>query len=64
MTNTARDALIGICILYAVNGVVVFFRLLGRVRGIGIGADDFLAVGAFVRFSKPQPDKSSFFNSS
>lgn len=53
MTETARDALIGICLLYAINGVVVFFRLLGRLRGIGIGVDDYLAVAAFVRISKP-----------
>ncbi|KAK4458579.1 hypothetical protein QBC42DRAFT_340937 [Cladorrhinum samala] len=48
MTDTARDALIGICFLYVINGVVVIFRLLGRVRGIGIGVDDVLAVAAFL----------------
>ncbi|KAK3989319.1 hypothetical protein QBC44DRAFT_291130 [Cladorrhinum sp. PSN332] len=47
MTNSARDALIGISFLWAINGVVVFFRLLGRFRGIGIGLDDVLAVVAF-----------------
>ena len=52
MTDTARDALIGICFLYVINGVVVIFRLLGRVRGIGIGVDDVLAVAAFVCISK------------
>ncbi|KAK4159810.1 hypothetical protein QBC43DRAFT_271562 [Cladorrhinum sp. PSN259] len=48
MTKNARDALIGISFLWCINGFVVFFRLVGRVRGIGIGADDILAVVAFL----------------
>ena len=49
MTTSARDSLIAISFLWVLFGVVVGFRLLGRIRGIGIGADDILALSAFVR---------------
>lgn len=48
MTDSARDAIIGISFLWALFGFVVFFRLLGRWRGIGLGVDDVLAVVAFI----------------
>ncbi|KAK4189410.1 hypothetical protein QBC35DRAFT_514007 [Podospora australis] len=48
MTDKGRDALIGISFLCALFGFVVFFRLLGRWRGIGFGLDDILAVVAFI----------------
>ncbi|KAL1959778.1 hypothetical protein VTO42DRAFT_1364 [Malbranchea cinnamomea] len=47
MTKSARDSLIAICILWVLVGTVVFLRLLGRYRGVGIGADDILSVIAF-----------------
>ncbi|KAK4228583.1 hypothetical protein QBC38DRAFT_151112 [Podospora fimiseda] len=48
ITDGARDALIGISFLWAINGFVVFFRLLGRFRGVGIDVDDVLALVAFL----------------
>jgi len=48
MTESARDALIGLALLWVLFGAVVGFRLLGRKRGVGIGVDDVLAVVAFV----------------
>ncbi|KAK4247432.1 integral membrane [Corynascus novoguineensis] len=48
MVGSARDSLIGICFLWTIFGVVVFFRLLGRIRGVGIGADDVLSLAAFL----------------
>ena len=51
MTGSARDSVIAIACLWVLFGVVVFFRLLGRIRGVGIGADDILALIAFVRFA-------------
>ncbi len=42
MTNSARDALIPISVLWVLFLLTVGFRLLGRVRGIGLGADDIL----------------------
>jgi len=48
MTSAARDALIGLSLLWVLFGVVVGLRLLGRKKGVGIGVDDILAVVAFV----------------
>jgi len=48
MTRQARDALITIAALWAVFAVVVVFRVLGRVRGAGIGLDDILSCVALV----------------
>ena len=48
MTTSARDSLIAIAVLWVLFGIVVGFRLLGRIRGIGIGLDDILALSAFV----------------
>lgn len=53
MTTSARDSLIAIAVLWVLFGVVVFFRLLGRIRGIGVAADDVLALTAFVRSFSP-----------
>ena len=49
MTASARDSLIAIAFLWVLFGIVVSFRVFGRIRGVGIGADDVLAVTAFVR---------------
>lgn len=49
MTGSARGSLIAICVLWALVAAVVFFRLLGRHRGVGIGLDDILAAVSFVR---------------
>ena len=49
MTASARDSLIAIAFLWVLFGIVVSFRVFGRIRGVGIGADDILAVTAFVR---------------
>ncbi|KAK1523006.1 hypothetical protein CABS01_16471 [Colletotrichum abscissum] len=46
MTTSARDSLIAICFLWAVFAAVVFARLWGRYRGIGVGGDDILALAA------------------
>lgn len=48
MTGQARDALIAISVLWILFAVVVFFRLLGRLRGAGIGPDDVLSCIALV----------------
>ena len=48
-TDSARDSLIGIAFLCALNALVVGLRLLARYRGAGIGIDDILATIAFVR---------------
>ncbi|KAL2018689.1 hypothetical protein VTK56DRAFT_524 [Thermocarpiscus australiensis] len=48
MVGSARGSLIGICFLWVLFGVVVSFRLLGRIRGMGIGADDILSLTAFL----------------
>ena len=50
MMPEARDALIAIVFLWVIFGGVVFFRFLGRIQGVGLGADDFLALASFVRF--------------
>lgn len=50
MTASARDSLIAISFLWVLFGVVVGFRLVGRLRGVGVGADDIFALSAFVRF--------------
>ncbi|KAI0482608.1 hypothetical protein GGR56DRAFT_197644 [Xylariaceae sp. FL0804] len=46
MTDPARMSLIAISVLWAVGAIVVFLRVLGRWRGVGIGVDDVLAVVA------------------
>lgn len=48
MTGSARDSLIAISVLWVLFAVTVGFRLLGRVRGMGLGADDLLSVIALV----------------
>jgi len=48
MTKQARDALITIAVLWVLFAAVVFFRLLGRLRGAGIGPDDVLSCVALV----------------
>lgn len=48
MTDGCRDALIAMCILWLLVAGVIFLRVLGRYRGIGIGGDDILVVVAFV----------------
>jgi hypothetical protein len=48
MTGGARDALIGTSVLLALFATTVFFRLLGRFRGVGIGVDDILSTLAMV----------------
>ncbi|KAF6843351.1 integral membrane protein [Colletotrichum musicola] len=46
MTTSARDALIAISFLWVLFAAVVFARLWGRYRGIGISGDDILALVA------------------
>lgn len=48
MTPHARDALVSVCILWAVCVGVVVLRLAGRLRGAGISVDDALAFMALV----------------
>jgi hypothetical protein len=48
MTKQARDALITIAVLWVLFAAVVFMRLLGRLRGAGIGPDDVLSCVALV----------------
>ena len=48
MTRQARDSLIAIAVLWVICAAVVGFRLLGRVRGAGIGPDDVLSCVALV----------------
>ncbi|CAM1503629.1 Fc.00g012200.m01.CDS01 [Cosmosporella sp. VM-42] len=48
MVGKARDSLIAISFLWLLFATVVFFRLLGRFRGIGIGVDDILALVALI----------------
>lgn len=48
MTRQARDSLIAIAVLWVICAAVVFFRLMGRVRGAGIGPDDVLSSVALV----------------
>lgn len=48
MTGEARDALIAICVLWVLFAATVFFRMLGRIRGAGVGADDILSLIALV----------------
>ncbi|KAM5349722.1 hypothetical protein ACJ41O_006227 [Fusarium nematophilum] len=48
MVGKARDSLIAISFLWILFATVVFFRLLGRFRGIGIGVDDILAFVALI----------------
>lgn len=48
MTDDARDGLIAIAVLWALFAMTVFFRILGRVRGAGIGLDDVLSLVALV----------------
>ena len=51
MTRQARDSLIAIAVLWVICAAVVFFRLMGRVRGAGIGPDDVLSCVALVCLS-------------
>ncbi|KAM0723252.1 hypothetical protein Q7P37_001453 [Cladosporium fusiforme] len=51
MTGQARDALIAMSVLWVLFASTVFFRLLGRFRGAGIGADDVLSFAALVMAS-------------
>lgn len=48
MTRQAQDSLIAIAVLWVIGAAVVGFRLLGRVRGAGIGPDDVLSCVALV----------------
>lgn len=48
MTDGARHALIAISVLWAVFVSVVVFRIYGRYRGVGLGADDILSVVALI----------------
>ena len=48
MTGSARDSLIAIAVLWVMFAITVGFRLLGRIRGIGLGLDDILSVTALV----------------
>ena len=48
MTRQAQDSLIAIAVLWVICAAVVGFRLLGRVRGAGIGPDDVLSSVALV----------------
>ena len=48
MTRQARDSLIAIAVLWVICAAVVGYRLLGRVRGAGIGPDDVLSSVALV----------------
>ena len=48
MTRQARDALITIAVLWVIFAAVVFMRLVGRLRGAGIGPDDVLSCVALV----------------
>ncbi|KAL0931545.1 uncharacterized protein CTRU02_214280 [Colletotrichum truncatum] len=46
MTKGAQNSLIAISFLWVIFATVVFARLWGRFRGVGIGGDDILAVVA------------------
>ncbi|TID19325.1 integral membrane protein [Venturia nashicola] len=48
MTGNARVSLAAISTLWVVFAVTVTFRLLGRLRGMGLGADDALSVMALL----------------
>jgi hypothetical protein len=48
MTRQARDALITIAVLWIIFAAVVCLRLVGRLRGAGIGPDDVLSCVALV----------------
>jgi hypothetical protein len=48
LTRPARDSLIAGACLWVLFAITVGFRLLGRVRGIGLGADDVLSTIALV----------------
>lgn len=48
MTGSARDSLIAISVLWIVFATTVGFRVLGRIRGIGLGLDDILSVVSLV----------------
>lgn len=48
MTGSARDSLIAISVLWVLFAVTVGFRLVGRIRGMGLGLDDILSVVALV----------------
>lgn len=48
MTDSARDSLIAMSVLWLLFISVVAFRLRGRQQGPGIGLDDCLSVAALV----------------
>lgn len=49
MTTSARDSLVAISVLWVLFAVVVGFRLVGRIKGVGVGADDIFALSGCVR---------------
>lgn len=53
MTDSARDSLIAMSVLWLLFVVVVGFRLRGRFRGPGLALDDILAMVALVCFKNP-----------
>lgn len=59
MTASARDSLIAIAVLWVAFGIVVGFRLVGRFRGAGVGADDILSFFAFVSLQSLPPRLSA-----
>ncbi|PSN62049.1 hypothetical protein BS50DRAFT_532882 [Corynespora cassiicola Philippines] len=48
MTQSARDSLIAISVLWVLFAITVGFRVIGRFRGIGLGTDDILSISALV----------------
>ncbi|UPX15585.1 uncharacterized protein EKO05_0006029 [Ascochyta rabiei] len=48
MTGSARDSLIAISVLWTLFTTTVFFRLWGRIQGMGLGLDDILSVVALL----------------
>jgi hypothetical protein len=49
LTDTARDSLIAMSVLWIFFTAAVGFRIYGRMRGPGIGLDDIFAIVAVVR---------------
>lgn len=52
VTRQGRDGIIAISCLWVIFATVVFFRLVGRLRGAGIGPDDVLSCVALVRYRR------------
>jgi hypothetical protein len=52
MTRKARDGLIAGAFLWILFAITMYYRVMGRVRGAGLGADDFLSMIALVRKSR------------